>query len=253
MKLHAFTSKGLDRFETYLIELKRDPSRTPSPELLSDPELTEPVVRGPDVEPREFASKYEAGRHLAELLGEVSESRLRTDLGLWGWLTLVFFDQVCPADRHGRRQRRDLPLYRPRGGDPKHGLDKHILFFPWKMVRLHGADARFMLSGPLHKDTKAQREWTGYNLNVCRGAVALAHRMYWDSDKGRPRPGSTSTATKKQPGRPGNMRRYLRVLQQLDLTYDIYGLEADEMARLLPQSEFRTWLNKASLVNTATS
>lgn len=247
MKLHALTSKGLERFEEYLVNLKRDPSLPPPRELLTDPELSEPVVRGPDLDSRAFHSKYEVGLYLAQMLDKVPESRLRTDIGLWGWLTLLFFDQVCPPDHHGKRRRRDLPLYRPRGGDPKHGLDKHILFFPWKMVRLHGEDARFMLSGPVQKDTKAQREWTGYNLNVCRGAVGLAHRMYWDSTTGSPRSGATSTGTAKKPGRPGNMRRYLRVLQQLDLTYDIYGLATEDMATLLPSSEFGTWLSKAGL------
>jgi len=41
-------------------------------------------------------------------------------------------------------------------------------------------------------------------------------------------------------GQPGTLRRFVRLLQQLDLTYDIYGMSGSAIVDLLPP-EFDSW------------
>jgi len=42
------------------------------------------------------------------------------------------------------------------------------------------------------------------------------------------------------PHRPGNLRRLIAVIQQLDFNYDLYGMRAGEILQLLPP-EFDAW------------
>ena len=41
--------------------------------------------------------------------------------------------------------------------------------------------------------------------------------------------------------RPGSVRRVVTVLEQLDLTYDLYGITAENLISLLPP-DFEKWL-----------
>jgi len=42
--------------------------------------------------------------------------------------------------------------------------------------------------------------------------------------------------------RPGSLRRLITVIDQFSLTYDLYGMNDDEILDLLP-SEFERWRN----------
>lgn len=59
-------------------------------------------------------------------------------------------------------------------------------------------------------------------------------RLYYDFVRDKPKPGATSRRV------PGNLRRLIDVINQFDVTYDVYSMDAAELAALLP-SEFRRW------------
>jgi hypothetical protein len=46
---------------------------------------------------------------------------------------------------------------------------------------------------------------------------------------------------------PGTLRRFVRVLQQLDVTYDVYGMSGEAILDLLPP-EFDAWRGQSALV-----
>jgi hypothetical protein len=73
-----------------------------------------------------------------------------------------------------------------------------------------------------------------------RGVLEAALMLYFDPKKRRPKPGAQT------PGNPGTVRRLVHVLQQLDLTYDIYGLSGRQILELLPE-EFDEWKPQLSL------
>ena len=56
-----------------------------------------------------------------------------------------------------------------------------------------------------------------------------------DRSRGLPKRGAQGAAE-----HPGTLRRFVRVLQQLDLTYDIYGMSGKTIVDLLPP-EFDAW------------
>ncbi|HEX8520912.1 MAG TPA: hypothetical protein VF669_01565 [Tepidisphaeraceae bacterium] len=235
--LRAFNDTGLAEFRNYLMALKNQANLEPPRDLLDDFRRAEPVVGAAVVEPRVFASKLEFGRYLTQALrGHVPDRLLRTSAGVWTWLTLFYFDQACPQDGHGRRKVLSLEKYIPSAGHIATGLDKHLLFFPWKMISLHGADAGWLLGGPLREDNKVVRELSNsYRRNVSGNFIKLAKSLYFDDQTGRVKRGATTH-------RAGSLRRLDRVVNQLDLTHDVFGVDADTLATLLPRAEFERWL-----------
>ena len=70
--------------------------------------------------------------------------------------------------------------------------------------------------------------------------LEAALMLYFDPKKRRPKPGAQT------PGNSGTVRRLVHVLQQLDLTYDIYGLSGRQILELLPD-EFDDWRPQLAL------
>ena len=75
------------------------------------------------------------------------------------------------------------------------------------------------------------RQEIGTNKSIIEAAKIL----YWDAEKKRPKRGSSP-----QEHKPGTLRRFVDVLQQFELTYDLYSINAEELITLLP-NEFKSW------------
>jgi len=206
--------------------------------LWGDSQLTQTIPGNAEVAPRGFGSKYEFGKYAVECFsGKVSERILRSTPGLWSWLASFYFDQLCPADDSGRRKILGSEKYISSSTDIRTGMDKHLLFFPWKLVAIHGERASWALSSMLGTDSKVLRELSNsYRRNVSPEFLAMARDLYFDEAKQTVRRGATSH------NRPGNLRRLDRVISQLDLTYDVFGLPSEKLEELLPSREFKRWL-----------
>lgn len=240
-EVRILNEAGIRRIREFLLRLKVDRSTEPLPDVLHDTRCSDPAPGGAVVESRSFASKLEFGRYIASALnGRVPDRTLRVSIGLWVWLTLFYFDEVCPPDGHGHRRVLSFEKYIPSAGHISTNPDKHLLFFPWKMITLHGDDAAWLLSGALREDTKVVRELANsYRRNVSTEFVRLARSLYFDEERGRLRTGATTN-------RGGSLRRLDRVMSQLDLTYDVFGISAPNLAGLLPRREFSRWLGDES-------
>jgi hypothetical protein len=242
--IRVLNEAGIEKFRAFLLDLKQQPTLWPPPEICADLRYTESAQGNASVSLRGFRTKLEFGNYITKAVeSHVPDRVLRTSAGLWAWLTLFYLDQVCPADGNGRRKVLRLEKYIASAGHIATGLDKHLLYFPWKMTALHGEDAAWLLSGPLREDTKVVRELANsYRRNVSTPFLRLAKALYFDDTKGRVKTGATTN-------KPGSLRRLDRVVNQLDLTYDVFGIEADNLAALLPRSEFRRWLPSEALAN----
>ena len=241
MIVHRLNDSGVDQFQAYLGRLRQEPS-TPLPaELIDDPRFAQPLRPQLPIEQPLFSNKFDAASYLNRLLADLPSDTLRSDGGLWTWLGAWFFDQICPPDKTGRRKPKDNVKYIARAGDHRYGMDKHLLFFPWKMRALHGDSAYFLLSGALHSDTREQREWTGHYRNLLTPLVELGRRLYWDEKSKKIKRGARST------NKPGNLRRFVQVAKQLEVTYDLNGMSAEEIADLLPNREFGPWLRDSKV------
>ncbi|GAB4373677.1 MAG: hypothetical protein Kow0062_10970 [Acidobacteriota bacterium] len=231
--VRRLTKHGIARFREYLEALRSGSRDEPPLHLLADPRASEPRENDATVEPREFATRLEFARYLAGVFAEEDAALLGEDVGLWSWLSLFWFEQVCPRRPDGTR----AP-----GRDYRHVLEpgfryghRHLLAGPFLVYRICNEDAPLLLSSPLHRENAFHHELASRQALLSNPSIIRAvHLLYRDERTGRPRRGAYGK------GKPGTLRRFVDVIQQLDLNYDLYSMSAEAIVDLLP-TEFDRW------------
>ena len=232
--VRVLNEKGIRVFKEYLFELRGGSMREPPLELLTDQQYSGNINAILQVERLVFNNKLEAAKFLYERFRILPQSQIEKNVGLWSWLSLYFFDQLCPRNKVGRR----IP-----GRDCRHVLDLdyrryyyHLLVGTYNIYRLHGEKAPLLLSGPIYETGRHYLELAarqGFITN--RGIIEAANLLYFDFLSEKPKRGGY--ATRK---RAGTLLRFIDVVQQLDLTHDLYSMSGEEVLALLPP-EFDEW------------
>jgi hypothetical protein len=236
---------GIQRLRSYLGALRAGASSGPPGELLDEAAYSHELPVDVSVEVRSFADRQDMARHLSERLAPLGREITDSDAGLWAWLTLVFFDQLCPVAGNGARRPGQDYRHIPEFGY-RHRY-RHLLFGPFQVFRRHGELAQLLLAGPLHAESGIYHEIVSrQDLIANKGVLQAASMLYLDPRRGRPKPGAQGSHR-----RPGTVRRFVRILQQLDLTYDIYGLSGEQVLSLLPP-EFDLWGRTGAYVSRKT-
>lgn len=231
-QVHRLNEQGLAVFRGYLEELRGGAVAGPEAAWLTDPAYAAPVAADVAVEARPFASRLEAARYLDQVLAGVTASV--EDVGLWSWLSLFFFDAVCP-EREGRR--------RP-GADYRHVLEPgpfrwhhHVLAGPFAVYRLHGSRGRALLCSALPVENQMHHQLASRQALLTNPAVIeVADRLYYDPQRNRLKRGTQSARTE-----PGTLLRFIAVIQQLEVNYDLYSMSPEAILGLLP-GEFSGWV-----------
>jgi hypothetical protein len=232
-RLRSLNSRGIDEFRGFLQRIRDGEEFQANPAILYLDDYSQRLPRPIEIAPRTFASKFEAAEYLAGVLADVPAPA--DDIGLWSWLALFYFDQLSPIDAGGKRRPREDYHYIPSTETSGWKRGRHLLAGPYKLYTLHRRNARLLLHPPVHQhgafiyDLGFRRD-----LITNKGLIEAIDLLYWDMKRNRPKRGATT------PSRPGNLRRLIAVIQQLDFNYDLYGMRADEILHVLPP-EFDPW------------
>jgi len=201
----------------------------PAP-LLEGPDLTAVVEPAIEMQPRVFAARFEWACFSEELLRPHPAVELQRDTGLWAWLTLVFFDSVCPADGNGNRRVGQRARYVPSGTDFR-TYYRHLLEGPWRIAHAHRDNpkrALGVLTGPLDRPGEIAEQLSSRQELVSSATVMeVTTKLYVDPRTAKPKRGAGGAG-------PGSPRRLADVLAQFDVTHDIYGMESDRLLAVLP-------------------
>jgi hypothetical protein len=229
MILRQFNEEGIAAVLAFLTDLRGRPETSVPLNLLESAQLTEVVSPEVEMEQRDFSTRADAAWYLSEKLVPFLESKLLENRGMWTWLSLHYFDAVCPA-RGGVRRARSTEFY---VYDPKHVRRAyyHLLYIPWRIVRLAPDHCRLFLSGPVHQQSEVTREVMKrlYLLRI-PSIFEVLDRLYWDEIEGRPRKGIVS----KDRVTPGDLRNRFPIrIRQLEKTYDLVSLNARQLIDLL--------------------
>ncbi len=238
MKLGRLNPAGLDQFREYLNALSTGVVREPPLHLLECPDFSESVTPAVEVERRVFGSRYSAAEYLNRLFREAGLKGIEKDVGLWAWLSLFYFDELCPSD--SERCRRPGSVVRWFLDSSGRGYYRHLLAGPFFVYRQHLDDpgrTRVLLSGPLHKMSRVYDVIAGrMRLVSNRAVVECLSRLYFDARKGH-------LKRNAQSHKPGGVMRFVSVMMQFDCTYDLYSMTSDEVMALLP-AEFRQFASR---------
>ena len=223
-KIRRLTNEGTRRFAEYLEQLRSDNTLPPPLEILDDPETSEVAECDAEVDERPFTSRYELGTHLVEALKECDQRRIGNDAGLWDWLALLYFDQICKSSGDGRKPSEDAHyiLSSHYGKRPRHAIRTTYI-----LIRGYGDKVRFMFSKLDERGELIEQIAATQYLWACEGVIDAASRLYQDDLKSTFKTGAGGS-------RGGSARRLKTYLSQLTLTYDLLSLSADEILALLP-------------------
>jgi hypothetical protein len=233
--LRKLNARGIAAFREYLRSIRAGSEFQSNPALLYVDEFSSPIQPRIEIAPRRFANKLDAAVYLSDVLQPVESPALASDAGLWAWLALYYFDQLSPVGADGKRRPRE-DYHDITGGTGSWVHERHLLAGPYRIYRMHGERARLLLHPAVHQHGTFIYDLSFHrDLITNRGLIAAIDLLYWNPRTKRPKRGATTTS------RPGNLRRLIAVLQQLDLNYDLYGMRATEILDLLPD-EFAAWM-----------
>lgn len=233
MKLRRFNDQGVARFGQFLAKVREEPASGMPPGLLVDEACSAEVPSGPEIAAEHFATRMDAARCLDLMLADVDSFDILRDVGLWAWLSLFFFDSLCPPDSSGRRNVGDNARYIPAVTNYRKYY-RHLLAGPYGVFRAHRdapERAMVLLCGPLHKPGDIAEQMASRQEIVTNpGIVGLATQIYFDPLKGSFKRGSANKGNQ-----PGTVRRLIDVLNQFDLTWDLYWMPSERIMAKLPK------------------
>ncbi len=236
--VRKLTDNGTALFNEYLVRLDQGAKEAPPLDLLTAPEASLPIEGEASVETGKFATRLEAAQYLHEALASVPASELDHNPGLWNWLALFYFDQLCPASPSGTRNPRKSYRYvlpPITSADHFRHYYRHLLAGPYRVLRLHPDGARSLLSNAVDEAGDFNEQIASRLQLVTNHAfVGAIDALYFDAAKDEPKRGALNRK------KPGTLRRLIDLHGQLDLTYDLYSLSTAQLLKLLPR-EFNKW------------
>lgn len=245
MNLGQLTEAGLEVFSDYLVRARLGEEVSVPRHLLSDPNYS--TVLSDDVmvdAGRSFGSRFNCAAYLHCALAE-APTDMERNVGMWAWLSLLYFDQVCPAGKDGGRKVGEHARYIP-APNAFQRFYRHLLLGPYLVYRAHKDNpsvARAVLATPVNAPGDLVEQLASRQELVSNAsAMGVATKLYVDS-KGNLKRGAGGKG-------PGSARRLVDVLNQFDLTYDLYAMPSDELLALLPK-EFDRFLTSAQSTSRA--
>ncbi|MGD9713971.1 MAG: hypothetical protein AB7V46_18220 [Thermomicrobiales bacterium] len=233
MKVRSLNADGLELFHQELIEIKERTRSELSRALLDDPALSSEISRY-DCTPTTFKSRWDVAQQMDTLITEGALSDFWREAGFWGWLTVFHFNEICPLADDGSRP--DLKTstgvmrYFPQMTEWRRYY-RHLLAGPWMIYRAHLEDPRLampLLATAVDSPGEAVEQLASRQEFVTSPTIMGAfYRLYYNPKTHKLRKG---TSRKKN----GGARRFVTVLQQFDVTYDLYSLSSERLIELLP-------------------
>ena len=226
------TAEGM-RVSSRYLESLRSGGWMPPEGFLTDVKYARPIQPQASVARRTFTNRGEAGAYLAMQLEPLSTDTVENPY-LWSWLGMFYLEEVNGgAGRRASAYTEIAHLIDPQRHDSRDRAH-HRLKLAYDIYLQHGEHAWLLLAdsvGSMSQFTLRLAQ-TG-DVFRSQGIVRLAHLLYADRAAGRVKAGALGSD--QTSARAGSLPRLLSVLTQLSMTYDVYGMEAEQLLGLLPQ------------------
>ena len=237
MKVRRLSAKGIEQFSSFL-----DSLNTPAPQavptwLLDNDEMSSVLEVDIDVQPTAFANRFELAKYLDSKLTDTGLKTIERDVALWAWLALFWFEQLSPLEKDGTRKPGERARFIAAVEDYRKYY-RHLLAGPYSIYRAHRDEPSrvlAVLAGPVNQPGDiAEQLASRQEIVTNKAAMALATRLYIDAATQRPKRGSAGRG-------PGSARRFADVLNQFDLTWDLYAMQMQAMLTMMPK-EFNRFM-----------
>lgn len=231
MKLGKLTTLGSDLFGEYIEKIRHDSQAGLPKDFLSSSLYFEVIDEETEVMLHKFKTRFDLAKYLESLIRSSGLRNIEQDAFFWEALTAFYFDLLCPVDKNNERKVKAQEKYIPQV-DTYNRYYKHLLLGPFLVYRAHIDKPErtiSLLCKPLHIVDDLYENIAGrQELVTNRAVVEVATRLYFNLDTKNLKSGAGG----KDAGSP---RRLAAVLDQFDLTWDLYSATADEIMNILPK------------------
>lgn len=238
MLLREFNHDGMQKLIHFLDSLGEGDIASRRMDLLKDEEVSKKVTSEVGLEETSFENRYAAAEYLYDKFADTSIQNLEGRKGIWSWLALFFFKELCPPDSNGNRHPGEKARWIPEVNNWRKYY-RHLLAGPYRIYYQHRDDpdkALAVLCTPLHQPGELPEQLASrQELITNQSILAAATKLYYDDEAGVPKRGARGKG-------PGSVRRFAKVLNQLDLTWDLYEMTDSEILEKLPE-EFDKYKN----------
>lgn len=239
--LRRMTSKGVDRVR---LALSSDDPIADVQDLLADRSCTEIVAElRSEVTVPDESTRMDVGVAAASAVEQVGLKSPEFFDSMWTWFSAHLFSEICPRSQSGACVPGEQATWISESGNWKR-FYRHRVAGPWWIVSTHRSDpgvAAVILCQQAAKPGDVVAQLAGrQELVSARGVMELATRIYYDSGKKMLKHGAASKGSS-----PGSVRRLVAYLNQIDLTYDLQSITADELQVMLPR-EFHKFLSRTA-------
>jgi len=236
-EIRRFNDDGIGEFRGRVVDARLNKTSINVGDLLTSDQFTEIVVARPVLgEPKSF-ERYEFCEHMHRVFGECRSEiegrkiQVLNDAGLWSWLAAHWAPRLTSTKNK-----------KPFVGEPARWVFesqsswrdyRHLLASPYRIYSQNVGlrdGLNLVLSGPVWLyneffEQVASRKYLHTNPEALRAFEIL----YWDPRR-----------RKEKDGARGVVNRFGVVFNQLELTWDLGGMRAEEIVELFPR-EFETW------------
>jgi hypothetical protein len=232
MELRRFTDRGLEAFSQFLDSCTTSLPLPWPQTALTDPGWSEPVGDASiDLEDRAFESRFELAAHLHTRFEAANFRPSRSDRSLWAWIACRYFREICPRSRTGDWQPGAMPRWIPQSSDWRRYY-RHLVAGPYFIYIAHRDNPRRALALLCQKPGRpgdlveqlASRQQIVTNPAI----MEVATDCFVDPATGQQR----RSANSKGGGGP---RRFVDVLNQFDVTWDLSYLTSERLRAMLPR------------------
>jgi len=231
MELRIFNAKGIARLEKYFEEIRSGNKATLSQResILSNPDLSDVVRQNSPIyfEENEFVNTMQAMECLyGKLSGITVEGVVGKNTGLWAWLALFYFNQLCSVSERGEysvgASARWIPDFQHNNHFHHLLLGPYLSCFPFKDSLER---ARVLLSHRLNQVGIGVIEIGSRQELVTSDAVVEAAGDLYVGENGKFKRGVAGKA---------GIRRFVEVMRQFALTWDLYSMSKETLLSMLP-------------------
>ena len=232
--VRQFTPEGLEYAQKYLTSIREVVWRSVPDELLFDEEYATPVAPSVSLEERPFRDRRELGHYLADHLAPLAADAVESNWHLWSWLGMFYLESII--GRASVRSPKTLFAEIAHIIDPsRDSRDRshHRLKMAYDLWTRWGEKAGYLLNQPANSFPQfTLRIVQSPEIMRSEDLVPLALALYVDSATGQLRSSATGMSQSEAP--PGSLPRLIAVLNQLSMTYDVYGMTKEQLLPLLP-------------------
>lgn len=233
-ELRRFNEAGLLAFQAILDAISDGSDTSQLDQIIADPaytEVAEPIVT---IERRQFTSRLDLARYLHGRFEAAQFRATPSDGGMWSWMACFYFLDICPKNKDGKLAPGTSPRWISRSSDWRRYY-RHLVAGPFGIYRAHRAHPERALAllcqHPGRPGELVEQLASRQQVVTNPAIVGTATRLFVDSGTGRLRRNSSGKGK-------GSPRRFVAILEQFDVTWDLSSLTTSELEAMLP-AEFK--------------